>query len=266
MIPLSDANPTRRFPVVCVALIVINVLVFLCDMLSPVTVQFHVKGVPIQQTFGGLSYHYSMIPAYVTGLINQGSPPPVQPAVSPAWITVFTAMFLHANWLHIGGNMLYLWIFGNNIEDVLGRFRFLLFYLACGIGAAALHIVSDLGSTVPTVGASGAIAGGMGAYLILYPNAKVLAWVPVLGIIGFLTELRAVFVIGFWFVLQLANSQLLGSGGMLHPGGGVAYLAHVGGFLTGALLIFLLGGKRLVPPEAFEPRSAPPDYDLPSRT
>ena len=265
MIPISDINPTRRFAAVCAVLIAINLLVFLSDLFHPVTAQFYVvqRGglVPVQETIGWLSYHFSLIPAYITGRINAGNPPPVLPVPTfDPRITIFTSMFLHANWLHLLGNMLYLWIFGNNIEDVLGRYRFLLFYFVCGVCAAGLQIMIDPGSVVPTVGASGAIAGVMGAYLVLYPFARVRAFIPIFGFLGFLTEIRAIFVIGFWFLLQLMNSQLLGGGEMMRPGGGVAYAAHVGGFLTGALGIILLGGKRLTPNyEAAERDSSSPN-------
>jgi membrane associated rhomboid family serine protease len=141
--------------------------------------------------------------------------------------------------------MLYLWVFGNNIEDVLGRARFLAFYLVCGLAAAGLQIASDPASTTPTIGASGAVAGLMGAYILLYPGARVLSIVPFF-IISTLMEVPALFVIGFWFLLQVANAQWLGSGGVLAEQGGVAYMAHVGGFVAGIALILLLGGRGLL--------------------
>ena len=263
MIPISDVNSTRRFSAVCVLLIAANLLVFLFDLFHPVTVRFYMArgGIPtpVRETMGWLSAHYSLVPAYVTGSVSRRIPPILPVPTFDPRVTLLTSMFLHANWLHILGNMLYLWIFGNNIEDVLGRGRFLLFYFVCGLGAACLQIAMEPGSVIPSVGASGVIAGVMGAYLMLFPNTRVLTFVPIFGIFGFLAEIRAVFVIGFWFVLQLANSRLLGSGEMLQPGGGVAYAAHVRGFLAGALGIILLGGKRLIP-EALPaaPDSAPP--------
>src|SRR5437588_13123295 len=163
MIPLRDNIPTRSFPIVSVLLIVANVAVFLLDQASG-----HVEIVRamtpygparVQHFEGGLSALYAMVPAQIT----QNLP--------AAWYTVFTSMFLHANWLHIGGNMLYLWIFGNNVEDTIGKVRFIVFYLACGVAASAAHIASGPESTIPTVGASGAIAGLMGAYLIMFPQA-----------------------------------------------------------------------------------------------
>lgn len=249
MIPLRDNIPTRRFPVVCVALIVLNVLVFLADQTNRMQVLYDTPYGSLRDSIGALSLRYSMIPAYVTGHTDANALTPLY--VQPAWLTIFTAMFLHANWLHIGGNMLYLWIFGNNIEDVLGRGRFLLFYLACGLGAAALHIMSDPLSTTPTVGASGAVAGLMGAYLLLYPQARILSIVPIFGIVSTFMEVPASVVIGFWIVLQIINARFLNGGGMIQKGGGVAYLAHVGGFFTGMLLIALLGGRRLVPRDTY---------------
>jgi membrane associated rhomboid family serine protease len=157
------------------------------------------------------------------------------------WLTIFSSMFMHASLLHIGGNMLYLWIFGNNIEDALGKFRFLAFYLFCGLAAAAAQIMTAPNSMIPTLGASGAIAGVLGAYLILYPHARVLTIVPIF--IAFLAEIRAVWVLGFWIALQVFQG-LAGLG--MQRGGGVAYFAHIGGFFTGMILILILGGQRLV--------------------
>jgi membrane associated rhomboid family serine protease len=236
LIPLKDNNPTRRFPVVSVTLILLNVAVFLADRLTGHYELAHVRTpygyVRAAHFVGGLSEQYAMIPADVTADL------PV------AWITLFTSMFLHANWLHIGGNMLYLWIFGNNIEDTLGRFRFLLFYLVSGVGAAAAHILANPTSDIPTVGASGAVAGVMGAYLILFPHAQILSLVTV-GFFTTLMEIPAILVIGLWALIQFVNVNWLGGGEMLR-GGGVAYLAHIGGFLAGIALIYLFGGQRLL--------------------
>lgn len=237
MIPLKDNIATRRFPVVSVAIIVANVIVFLADqatgrieMVRAITPD----GYPINVRHfeGGLSAQYAMIPAQVSANL------------SSAWITVFTSMFLHANWLHIGGNMLSMWIFGNNVEDTLGRGRFVIFYLLCGSAAAAAHIASAPGSEVPTVGASGAIAGMMGAYLVLFPNAQILTLVP-WGFFSSLMEIPAIFVVGLWALLQFVNAQFMGGG----SGGGVAYMAHVGGFIAGVVMIWALGGRRLVEPK-----------------
>jgi membrane associated rhomboid family serine protease len=236
MIPLKDNIPTRRFPVLTVALIAVNVAVFLVDTLFQ---QRYIVGyrmtpdggtVPAVEQVGMLAAHYSLIPANLTS------------DFANAWPTIFISMFLHSNWLHIGGNMLYLWIFGNNVEDALGRFRFLIFYLACGVVAAVAQVATDPHSTIPIVGASGAIAGVMGAYIVLFPEAQVLSIVPIF-IIGMFMEVPAIIVIGFWALLNFVNAQWLGGGGM--RGGGVAYQAHVAGFLAGILFILLLGGRRL---------------------
>jgi membrane associated rhomboid family serine protease len=162
----------------------------------------------------------------------------------PAWATIFTSMFMHAGLLHIGGNMLALWIFGDNIEDALGKLRFLFFYFVCGFWAAFAQIIISPYSLIPTLGASGAIAGVMAAYLVLYPRAKVLS-VIFLGCIGFLREISAFWVIGIWIVLQI----IPGVDGLHSQGqGGVAYFAHIGGFAAGIVMILLFGGGGLVAP------------------
>jgi membrane associated rhomboid family serine protease len=233
MIPLKDNIPTRQFPVVSVAIIVANVVVFLADQATG-----HVElvraitpdGYPVQARHfeGGLSAQYALIPAQLSANL------------SAAWVTLFTHMFLHANWLHIGGNMLSMWIFGNNVEDTLGKGRFIVFYLMCGLAAAAAQIAASPGSEVPMVGASGAIAGMMGAYLILFPNAQILTLVP-WGFFSSLMEIPALIVVGLWALLQFFSAQWMGGG----SGGGVAYFAHVGGFAAGVVMILALGGRRL---------------------
>ena len=149
-------------------------------------------------------------------------------------------MFLHGGWLHVIGNMLYLWIFGDNVEDRLGRFKYILFYLFCGLVAAITHVYTDRSSTVPMVGASGAVAGVMGAYFVLYPRARVLTLIPIFFFIQFI-EIPAIFFLGIWFLIQFFNGAFsLGAGG-----GGVAWGAHIGGFASGALIayIFRLWGR-----------------------
>ena len=157
----------------------------------------------------------------------------------PPIFGVFTSMFLHGGWLHLIGNMLYLWIFGNNIEDAMGHVRYLIFYLVCGVAASFSHILSDAQSVIPSIGASGAISGVLGAYLLLYPRAKVLVLVP----LGFFTQLMhipASIVLGLWFLLQLLSSAM--SGGQ---GGGVAWWAHIGGFVAGVLLVALFKKRKV---------------------
>jgi membrane associated rhomboid family serine protease len=229
MIPLKDYNPTRRFAIVNLALLLINVLVFIRDRMTghyeQVMVETGHGEMVVKQFVGGLSERLALVPADLIA----------HPFVE--WPTIFTSMFLHGNWLHIGSNMLYLWIFGNNIEDTLGRGRFILFYFACGAAAVMAQVLSDPSSPVPMVGASGAVAGILGAYLILYPRARILTLVPVF-IIFFTIEVPAFFIIGYWALIQLANAYWLGGGEMLRQGG-VAYFAHLGGFGAGVALILL---------------------------
>ena len=240
MLPLKDNIPTRTTPVITIAIIVICVLVYF----------FLQKGGldgPSDQSV----VKYSAIPYEIThpgdecGLTQngtvacQGEPgvegtPPSQPAT---WLTVLFAMFMHGGLLHLGGNMLFLWIFGNNIEDSMGKFRFAAFYLLGGLAATAAHVAVDPSSTTPTLGASGAIAAVLGGYALLYPRARV---ITLIFIIIFVTviELPALLVLGVWFLLQLlsASSEPLGSGG-------VAYFAHIGGFVFGLLFIRTFANK-----------------------
>jgi|SRR5436190_13753088 len=223
MIPLRDDNPTRTWPVVTVALIVLCSLVFLWQLSLSTNGQ--------QQA----AYLFGFIPAVVFGNAQ------LEGQWIPAGATIITSMFLHGGWLHLIGNMLYLWIFGDNIEDRLGRGRFVAFYLLCGAVAALGQGLADARSEVPMIGASGAISGVLGAYLVLYPRAKVLVLVPLL---IFITTVRvpALVVLGIWFAGQLLSSLAAAPG----SGGGVAFAAHVGGFVAGVVLIrlFLLGRRR----------------------
>jgi membrane associated rhomboid family serine protease len=216
MIPLRDANPTNRTPVVTIALIVINVLVYLYEWL--------ISAEPAQMM--AFFDQWAIIPQQLTNNFT------------PEVITIFTAMFLHGSWLHLGGNMLYLWIFGDNIEDRLGPVRYIIFYLLGGIGATVAQVAVNPNSAIPNVGASGAIAGVLGGYLLLYPKARITTLV-----FRFITQVPAYVVLGFWFVLQLFQ----GVGSLSVPTdadtGGVAFFAHVGGFVVGLVLIrpFLIG-------------------------
>lgn len=237
MIPLKDDQPTSTFPIITILLIVANIVVFVIQQITP-----------------GFTEHFSMVPQEVytqhslagAYLIPSPDGPPSQiviyPPPNPVWITIFSAMFLHASYLHIGGNMLYLWIFGNNIEDVLGKLKFVFFYLTCGLIAAAAQIFASPLSIIPTLGASGAIAGVLGAYILLFPNARVFSIVPIFGF-GFFTDVRAFWVLAVWFGLQLVEG-FHGVGAQQH--GGVAYFAHIGGFVAGLILISLFGGAKLV--------------------
>jgi membrane associated rhomboid family serine protease len=240
VIPLRDNIPTRSTPVVTILLILANVVVFLIQQATPVA----------------FTYTFAMIPAEVW---HPGSTHYSEVNFHPAWVALFTSMFLHGGWMHLIGNMLYLWIFGNNVEDSLGRARYLTFYFICGIAAGLTHLLVNAGSAAPTLGASGAIAGVLGGYLLLFPRARVLTLVP---IFFFLTtyEIPASVVLGFWFLLQLFNA-IMGSGmvvsGRGNPSGGVAVWAHVGGFVCGYLLIRLMGAERRDPP----PRARPSFMD-----
>ncbi|MBZ8179122.1 rhomboid family intramembrane serine protease [Oscillatoria salina] len=226
MVPLRDDNPTRITPYITYALIAINIVVFIFELqLTP----------PALEQFFHL---YAVVPRELTASlegINVGQP-------VPEWLTLFTSQFLHGGFLHVAGNMLFLWIFGNNIEDQLGHIKFIIFYLACGALAALAQWFFSAGSEIPSLGASGAIAGVMGAYVLRFPKAQILTLVP-LGF--FLTTFRipAVFFLGFWFVQQafygIASLNAPANIGM--EGGGVAYWAHAGGFVFGAILGPLLG-------------------------
>jgi membrane associated rhomboid family serine protease len=227
MIPLHDDNPTTISPVLTIGIIALCSLVFLWQQTLS------------EQAFVIAFYSYGVVPTVLFG--NDSLPPDI--ARIPPELSIVTSMFMHGGWLHIIGNMLYLWIFGNNIEDRLGHVRFALFYLLCGTAAALTQSLINTRSQVPMVGASGAIAGVLGAYMVLFPRAHVLVLVP-LGFFSQLMRLPAMLVLGFWFVLQFLQ------GGLMTPGdeGGVAYWAHIGGFVAGIALIFLLGGGR--PPAA----------------
>jgi membrane associated rhomboid family serine protease len=209
MLPIGDDNSGRRIaPLVTYALIVMNVLFFLVEL------------------SGGDAFimKWSFVPTRFLANPIMDFP------------TIFTSMFMHAGWLHLGGNMLYLWIFGDNVEDRFGHAKFIVFYLLCGLGATFAQLAFSLGSSVPNLGASGAIAGVLGAYILMFPQerVRVLQGQQVI-------QVPALIVIGFWIVLQLFSSIGSITGGA--DTGGVAYMAHVGGFISGFVLAFLFGGR-----------------------
>lgn len=210
MIPLRDDTPAHRPPIVTVALIAGCVAVFLWQL------GLGSPGMEIA------IYRLGMIPAVLLGTA------PAETAAIPPAATLVTSMFLHGGWMHLLGNMLYLWIFGNNVEDRLGHVRFALFYLASGLAAAAAQILPEPGSQIPMIGASGAISGVLGAYLVLFPYARVLVVIPV-GVLLF-RYVRAAWVLGIWFAMQFVSAIVAPSGG------GVAWWAHVGGFVAGFLM------------------------------
>lgn len=226
MLPLRDNVPTRRFPVVTVTVIVINVLVYLLEVV-----------LDLGGSLDDFLFRWGVIPYDVTRAFN------LEEA-----LTLITAMFLHGGFMHIAGNMLYLWIFGNNVEDAMGRGRFVLFYLLCGVLASLAQILPAPSLRIPSIGASGAIAGVLGGYLILYPRARVSTLI-MLGYFGRVREISAIWVLGFWFVLQLLNG-LFSLTALESGGGGVAWFAHIGGFVAGLLLVRLFARRRQ-PPQPF---------------
>ena len=223
MIPLKDDLPTRSTPVVTVVLMALNVLVFLYQ--ASLEIDAPGGGAAAGQAF---AMEFGLIPCRLTDVCHTAGDLP-----SPVF-TIFSSMFLHGSFFHIAGNMLYLWIFGNNVEDTLGHGRFAVFYLASGVAAAALQTVVDVESRVPMIGASGAISGVLGAYLLLFPHANVLTLV-IFGFFWRIVSIPALLVLGFWMVVQILNG--LGSFG---AGGGVAWFAHIGGFFAGMGLLLVL--------------------------
>lgn len=225
MIPYSDpSEPNRIFPWVNVGLIIVNFLVFFYELSL---------GIGGTQSFNHFVQQYSLVPCEYTSHCNSSA----YGAPTPFWITLFTSMFMHVGWLHILGNMVYLWVFGDNIENSVGHFRYLIFYFLCGLGANALEIATSVGSHTPGLGASGAIAGVLGAYLVLYPVSRVGTLIPITFIL-IPVRLPAWVLIGFWFILQLLNGIVSLSAKAANATGGVAYWAHVGGFIAGMLLIW----------------------------
>ena len=231
-LPLKDNVPTRSYPLVTVGLIVANTIVWLWEWRTGVNKEV---------------FHYGYYPCTVS---HECLAQLVPSDRLPWYEGAFTGMFLHGSWLHIGGNMLFLWIFGNNVEDAMGKVRFLLWYLAAGLAATAVQTFVTLkfsgaaGASIPNVGASGAIAGVLGAYFVLLPQARVLTAFFV--ILIFLREIPAAWFLGIWFLFQLWE----GGFAILHPesGGGVAFFAHVGGFVFGVLTVYLVAQRRPLRP------------------
>lgn len=233
MIPLRDLNPSRTAPVVTIALIVLNVLAFLWELsLGPRLEPFVMQAAFVPARFVG------------QGLGIAGLVPGIASAV--------LSMFLHGGWAHILGNMWFLWIFGDNVEDRLGHLRYVVFYFASGLAATAAHAIFSAQSVVPAIGASGAISGVLGAYLFLYPRARVVTLL-FLGIFIQVIQVPALVYLPFWFLIQLFSG--LASLGVPNSAqqGGVAFFAHIGGFVAGPLLLLLLGGGRRPRPRAATP-------------
>ena len=276
MIPLKDLNPTRERAYLTVALIVVNVVVFLAQVFRPEVEQeldFYRYGV-IPRCFltqGNPEKHDAALKAALTPLAKRWLEQEAYARRNPylvtrrnvdglvevlrekvgrrrEWLTLFTAMFMHGGWLHIIGNMWFLWIFGNNIEDVCGRIRFVVFYVLCGVLATVAHIVTGPSSVVPTIGASGAISGVLGAYILLFPHARVLSLIR-LGYFFLAEEIPAWIFLGVWILLQFLN----GIPSLHNPAAaGVAWFAHIGGFIAGMALIYLFRRARAAPPSGIE--------------
>ena len=224
MIPLYDDNPTTIKPVVTLALIAACVSVFVYQLsLSPSAERIFV-------------YQFGAIPSVLFGEDALAS----RYAIIPTSLSLISSMFLHGGWVHLIGNMLYLWIFANNIEDAMGHRRFIVFYMLCGVIAALSHAVTAPNSSIPMVGASGAISGVLGAYLLLYPRASVLVLIPIWVFLK-VVRIPAALVLGLWFFMQLIS----GSASLSDGGGGVAWFAHIGGFITGMILVGLFKRSRV---------------------
>lgn len=217
MIPLRDDNPTSIVPWVTISIIIACIGIFLWEL--SVTASGDQSAV----------IAFSFIPSTLFASKEQSAE--IASSIIPPSVTLLTSMFLHGGWMHLIGNMLYMWIFGNNVEDAMGHKRFIMFYLLCGVIAGLAHAALNVNSNIPTLGASGAISGVLGAYLLLYPHARVMVFLP-LGLLSRIVYLPAGWALGFWFVIQLVSSAAAGP-----AGGGVAWGAHIGGFIAGMVLI-----------------------------
>ncbi len=226
MFPYRDENPAELAPIFTISLIAANVAVW-----------FLIQGWGSEPYLMQSVCEFGLIPAEVTDQPIRG--PRVCPMGGLRWETLVTSMFMHGGWVHLGSNMMFMWVFGNNVEDSMGHFRFLAFYALAGLAAAAAHIVTASASGVPTVGASGAISGILGAYIVLYPNVRVHVFFPPF----WLFSMRAYVVLGYWFVIQLLMGLGQLGGGVLS---GVAVWAHIGGFVAGLILVKLFERPQLV--------------------
>ena len=236
MFPIRDDNPHFSVPYATYGLIALNVLSWVL-----------LQGLGSEPALSSSVCRLGLIPADVLGTVPTGTSFPISPDAAcvleggGSWHTVLTSMFLHGGWMHLIGNMWFLWIFGNNVEDAMGHLRFVVFYLLCGIAAAGLQAAFDPSSIIPMVGASGAIGGVMGAYVLMYPRVHVHLFV----ILGFYVNTIAVpayFMLGYWFLLQVVS----GTVSVGAEGGGVAFWAHVGGFVAGALLSYLFRDRAML--------------------
>ena len=233
MFPYRDDNPMLATPVVTIVLIAANILMWVM-----------VQGMGAEPRLSASVCELGLIPGELFGRLPEGFRLPIAPGAAcelggePVWYTPLTSMFLHGGWLHLIGNMWFLWVFGNNVEDSMGRVRYLVFYLLCGIAAAAVQSLLDPSSPIPMVGASGAISGVMGAYLVLYPRVRVFTMVP-LGFMFTTMALPAWAMLLYWGFLQFVG----GLSSLGAEGGGVAFWAHVGGFVAGVVLVKLFARR-----------------------
>ncbi|HEY1272258.1 MAG TPA: rhomboid family intramembrane serine protease [Terriglobales bacterium] len=225
MIPLRDDTPRFSTPYITYFIIALNSLIFVYEAML---------GFQSPRALNALVFEFGVVPTNIKAVLTGGTD--LSPTV--ALVPILTSMFLHGSLGHVAGNMLFLWIFGDNIEDYLGHFKYLLFYLVGGVTAAVVHILFNPSSMVPTVGASGAIAAVMGAYLILYPRGRVLIWFPIF----FFFYLPAWLMLGYWFVVQFLSGAAMSIAPTTQTGGGIAVWAHVGGFVAGVVMI------KLIPP------------------
>jgi len=222
LIPLRDSIKSKSFPVVNLTIIVLNLLIYTWEVM--------VEPYQLNQIF----YAYGLIPADFMNALYMGAP------LTPVLVNFITSTFIHGGWIHVIGNMLFLWVFGDNVEDRLGHLKYLAFYLLAGIAGGLVHLLTNPFSTIPVVGASGAVAGVLGAYVIVFPRSRILTLVPII-IIFTLIEIPAVVFIALWFIIQLFNG-VASLGGAANP---VAWWAHVGGFIMGALLIKMMAPRRV---------------------
>ena len=223
MIPLRDNMPSRTFPFMTILLVAVNVLAFFFEL-------------SMGKGLGDFLYVFGVVPR---AFIAHWAEAPFAPST---WLPIGTSMFLHGGFLHLAGNMMFLWILGDNVEDRLGHFPYLIFYFAAGTAGAMAHIFANPGSPLPSIGASGAIAGVMGAYILLYPFARVQTLIFIFIFVQ-VVEIPAVFFLGFWFLLQFFSGTL-SLGAATYQGGGVAWWAHIGGFLVGVVTVLLFGLRR----------------------
>ena len=252
MIPLKDNIPTVNFPIVTVALIVLNIGMYFFFQHGDVSL-----GEPSGRDYRENVVEYGSIPYEITHPGEQCRAPGAgaeactdrDTGLAATWITLFTSMFMHGGLLHLGGNMLFLWIFGNNIEDSMGRVKFVPFYLLGGLAATFAQTIIDTNSTVPSIGASGAVAAVLGGYALLYPRARVVTLVIIIVFITII-ELPALLVLGLWFLLQLYDASQPVAG----EGGGIAYFAHIGGFLFGLALIKVFASRENPHYGSYNPR------------